>query len=303
MSTKTKEILPDITRESSPIIQRTIDNVGMTNITCPILIEDNSHIKEIPAKLNLFINIADPKIKGIHMSRLYTTTINHFETTVFNHDSVKECLKKCLHTHKESSDSAALEISYDQLIKQPALKSELTGYRSYPIKLSASLKDNKIIYSLEFTITYSSTCPCSAALSRHAIQEKFNMDHHDQDSVSKTAVLDWLAKESNIVATPHAQRSYAKINISYLDSQTITILNFINEAESTIQTSVQAAVKREDEKLFAINNAKHLMFCEDAIRKLDHWLSLKDDLIDYNITVNHHESLHPHNATAFTKKH
>ena len=302
MTLKTKNNLPDITLESSPDIIRTIDKVGMTNITCPIKIKINESIQIIPANINIFINITDPTMKGIHMSRLYTTALNHFETEKFNHLSITNCLTKIIQTHPESSNKAYLEIKYDYLLKQSSLSSNLTGYRSYPITCIAEKNQTSTTFTQSFTITYSSTCPCSAALSRQAIQEKFHNDHPYEETFSKEAILNWLTKEKNITATPHAQRSYAKITLSYNDPHTIQISNLIQKAESIIKTPVQSIVKREDEKIFAINNAKHLMFCEDAIRKLDHWLESIKELTDYSITVNHHESLHPHNATASTHK-
>ena len=302
MTLKTKNNLPDITLESSPDIVRTIDKVGMTNITYPIKIKINESIQTIPANINIFINVTDPTIKGIHMSRLYTTALNHFETEEFNHLSITNCLTKIIQTHPQSSNKAYLEINYDYLLKQSSLSSNLTGYRSYPITCIAEKNQTSTTFTQSFTITYSSTCPCSAALSRQAIQEKFHNDHPYEETFSKEAILNWLTKEKNITATPHAQRSYAKITLSYNDPHTIQIENLIQKAESIIKTPVQSIVKREDEKIFAINNAKHLMFCEDAIRKLDHWLESIKELNDYSITVNHHESLHPHNATASTRK-
>tara|TARA_Y100001968_G_scaffold333905_1_gene400856 strand:- start:3012 stop:3932 length:921 start_codon:yes stop_codon:yes gene_type:complete len=302
MSTKINSKLPDITTESSPSILRTIDKVGMSNITCPIQLKTQNQIHVIPANLSIFINIKDPEVKGIHMSRLYISTINHFEKHPFNQLSIGNCLKKLLETHPNSSDKAYLDINYNYLLKQSSLKSNLEGYRTYPISHKAETTPHTTTHTIAFTITYSSTCPCSAALSRQAIQEKFDKDHPYEKSFSKESILEWLSQESNIIATPHAQRSYAKISISFSEPYICHILDFIKKAESIIQTNVQSIVKREDEKLFAINNAKHLMFCEDAIRKLDDWLNSIEALTDYSITVNHHESLHPHNATASTKK-
>ncbi|MAQ64451.1 GTP cyclohydrolase I FolE2 [bacterium] len=302
MTTQEKQSLPDITLESSPTIIKTIDKVGMTNITCPIQIKHNNTQQLTPAKINIFINLDNPSIKGIHMSRLYTTTINHFENNPFNQVSIKNCLEKLIKTHPDCTNKAYLEINYDYIIKQSSLSSNLSGYRSYPISISAENNNNTTTYTTQFTITYSSTCPCSAALSRQAIQEKFEEDHPYENSFSKETILEWISKESSITATPHAQRSYAKISISHSENHNIDILEYINQAESLLETAVQTVVKREDEKLFAIKNATHLMFCEDAIRKLDQWLESIEILTDYSITVNHHESLHPHNATASTRK-
>ena len=67
-------------------------------------------------------------------------------------------------------------------------------------------------------------------------------------------------------------------------------------------TPVQTAVKREDEQEFARLNGQNLMFIEDAGRKLK--LALVDDtrLADFWVRIEHHESLHAHDAVGvFTK--
>lgn len=302
MSLNSTQALPDITTESSSNIIKTIDNVGMSNITCPIILEINNQKQTIPAKINVFINLNDPTLKGIHMSRLYTTIINHFETTTLNEKSLILCLNQLIETHSNTCSQATLELEYILFLKQTSLCSANIGYRSYPIKFKAQLNNNKITFTQEFKITYSSTCPCSAALSRQAIQEQFDKDHPLTQTFSKEAILEWLSKESSINATPHAQRSYADIKITYSPQTALDLSVLVSQAESILGTAVQSVVKRNDEKLFAVKNAQNLMFCEDAIRKLDQWLETNEIFDDYEITVNHHESLHPHNATAKTRK-
>ena len=44
------------------------------------------------------------------------------------------------------------------------------------------------------------------------------------------------------------------------------------------------------------------MFCEDAARRVKSALEQEPRLIDYWVRVEHHESLHPHNAVAVLTK-
>ena len=60
------------------------------------------------------------------------------------------------------------------LIRRKALVSDNSGWRSYPVSLLLVREKDEIKHiELDFSVTYSSTCPCSAALARTLIQEKF----------------------------------------------------------------------------------------------------------------------------------
>jgi GTP cyclohydrolase I len=61
-------------------------------------------------------------------------------------------------------------------------------------------------------------------------------------------------------------------------------------------------VKREDEQEFALRNGQNLMFCEDAGRKLQTALNADERFDDFWIRIEHHESLHAHNAVSITTK-
>ena len=68
---------------------------------------------------------------------------------------------------------------------------------------------------------------------------------------------------------PHSQRSYVDTTIRLNDDQkSIPVELLISEIETTLNTPVQAAVKRPDEQEFARLNGANLMFCEDAARRI-----------------------------------
>jgi GTP cyclohydrolase I len=150
-------------------------------------------------------------------------------------------------------------------------------------------------------VPYSSTCPCSAALSRQLIQEAFEQQFNTQN-LDYQAVLNWLGTPEGIVATPHSQRSYAQVKVKITEVATLEISRLINHIEEAVQTPVQAAVKREDEQEFARLNAANLMFCEDAARRLQSTLNQHAEYLDYWVRINHLESLHPHDAVAIITK-
>jgi GTP cyclohydrolase I len=160
-------------------------------------------------------------------------------------------------------------------------------------------------FSLEMglDILYSSTCPCSAALSRQLIQDQFEKDFGQTGQVDFAKVHEWLGSEQGILATPHSQRSAAEIRVRLTPTfQMFPIIELIDEIEDALQTPVQATVKRVDEQAFALLNGRNLMFCEDAGRRIQTALNADDRVLDFWARCTHYESLHPHNAVSVVTK-
>ena len=169
--------------------------------------------------------------------------------------------------------------------------------------VKGTLLEGEIVLELSVEVQYSSTCPCSAALARQLIQEQFEEDFGKQGEVTISDVKTWLGTEEGIKATPHSQRSTAKILVSLASSlDEFPITDLINQVEYVLKTPVQAAVKREDEQEFTRLNGTNLMFVEDAGRRLKSALQEDDRWRDFWVRIEHHESLHAHDAVGvFTK--
>lgn len=151
---------------------------------------------------------------------------------------------------------------------------------------------------LKIDVTYSSTCPCSAALARQLIQQQF-LDDFGDTSLRHEDVLTWLGSANGIVATPHSQRSSAQLLITLDGDQAgLPINDLIDNVEAALGTAVQTAVKRADEQAFALANGQNLMFCEDAARRLNLALKRSDAVKAFHLKVIHAESLHAHDAVA-----
>ncbi|WP_445116183.1 GTP cyclohydrolase FolE2 [Acinetobacter sp. WZC-1] len=294
----TAPLLPDVSLESSPVpYAYPLDWVGMENIALPIYL----HNTLCPSKANAYVSLDNPNAKGIHMSRLYTRLLDFCKIKDLSLGHVKDALQDFLATHHDLSQHARIELQGEFLFEQPALISDLTGWKSYPFRLSCQLKQQKFEAELYLEITYSSTCPCSAALARDLIQKSF------QDAINKEKlnpsqpdeILAWLGTTDAIVATPHSQRSFAQLRFALSpDMQSIPIKQLIHHAEQALATPVQTAVKRIDEQAFALANGQNLMFCEDALRRLYHAFVNYPDITAFDFKVIHAESLHAHDAVA-----
>lgn len=293
--------LPDVASDLEAETPSTLQWVGMEDIAVPITMKlQQDTIKNIAAKTNVYVSLDDPNAKGIHMSRLHSV-VNQLAEHECSQESVKQFLEEMVKSQGEIGNEAKIEIKFDATLNKPALLSGESGFQSYPVVISAEKKASGISSTLELTIPYSSTCPCSASLARQLYADAIN-NEFSQDSISKEDILDWLQSTAGSIATPHSQRSYAYIRLSLADNTWPDLASLIFQFEKIIGTPVQTAVKRVDEQEFARLNAENLMFCEDAARNIKAGIEKMDGVVDYWFKVEHQESLHAHNAVVIDQK-
>ncbi len=295
--------LPDVASRELHMPQVTLDWVGMADVHQPLMIRDGRTTKQVQTRVQIYVDLGDELAKGIHMSRLYLILDEHSETRPLTAAGLKLLLRSVLESHRDLSTRAYIQFDFDYYLRRPALVSDNSGWNSYPVSVKGTLIDGKITLELKIAVQYSSTCPCSAALARQLIQQQFTEDFGISGQVTVNEVVGWLGSEQGIVATPHSQRSDAKILVQLRDGlEEFPITDLIDEIESTLKTPVQTAVKREDEQEFARLNGQNLMFIEDAGRKLKDALMKDERLTDFWVRVEHHESLHAHDAVGvFTR--
>jgi GTP cyclohydrolase I len=121
---------------------------------------------------------------------------------------------------------------------------------------------------------YSSTCPCSLELSEHARQFRGQL------------------------ATPHSQRSVARMSAVMEDGPMLWFEDLIDMARVAVPTETQVMVKREDEQAFAELNAANPIFVEDAARLFCEQLQQDPRVGDFRVVASHQESLHSHDAVS-----
>lgn len=298
-STNQSPTLPDIAAEEKAKVGGQLQWVGMSDIEMPLNMASDTVIPSSVARVRAEVSLDDEVSKGIHMSRLYLACDEVFSQQNIDYNVLTELTDSFLKSHKDLSRNALIEVESEALLRRPALVSDYSGWRSYPIKLTVvQCHKSGISKYLSFQVTYSSTCPCSAALARQLIQENFKQ-RFEKNLLDFQEVVDWIGSEDGINATPHSQRSSAVVKVK-LDAkqQQVPLKKMIDLVENTLQTAVQAAVKRADEQAFALRNGQNLMFCEDAARRIKHALMKDAQVLQFHLRVTHHESLHPHDATA-----
>ncbi len=299
----TARLMPDVAHHAQPHLAGELDWVGMDGIEVPVRFDaGDGDAQRASARVGAFVNLRRPDKRGIHMSRLYLQVEQALSTQTLSAASLRELLRGFLDSHKDLSDRACVSIRFEHLVRRPALRSGNSGWRAYPVCIEASLVGDEFLLELGTEVVYSSTCPASAALSRQLIQEQFAKDFDPGRSIDHAAVLAWLGSEKGIVATPHAQRSVARLRVRPAEGARFDLINLIDRTEQALGTPVQTAVKREDEQAFALANGGNLMFCEDAARRIQKALDADAGLSDFHIRVEHQESLHPHDAVAYASK-
>jgi GTP cyclohydrolase IB len=296
--------LPDVAAEKAESLSTRLDWVGMTGIEIPVrIVTQQGESIFVPARASAFVSLDQPEARGIHMSRLFKLTQDRVASKVLSMPLLKNILADFLLSHQDLSKSAKVAFEFQAPVERKALKSENRGWRTYPVKISAEHRaDGTEVFRLQVQVTYSSTCPASAALSRQLIQANFN-SHFKQTQVESKPidfqqVYDWLGTPAGINATPHAQRSFAEVEVELAAGSEIHFAELIDLLEEALQTPVQAVVKREDEQEFALRNGQNLMFCEDAARRIYKVLSDNPDFLHFSGEVRHVESLHPHDAVS-----
>ncbi|MEP6146385.1 MAG: GTP cyclohydrolase FolE2 [Nisaea sp.] len=290
--------LPDVSFSETAPGNSPLEWVGMQGIDLPIEIAEAGYRREHHARVDVQVDMPKPEVKGIHMSRLYRLLDTISQNGALTPGALKQLLEKMIESQKDcGSRNARLRISTDLLVRRSALLTEgLPGRKSYPIKIDTALMDGVFSCLIKVNISYSSTCPCSAALSRQVVEQAFLKAFDRQANVAPDDVATWLRDNASL-ATPHSQRSEAHVSAEIEgDAIDLGLLALIERVEAAINTPVQTAVKRVDEQAFAALNGQNLMFVEDAARRIE---AVIGDYRHASVYVRHLESLHPHNAVAW----
>jgi GTP cyclohydrolase I len=289
--------LPDIACSEVSQALLPLDWVGMQGIDIPLMLDEPGVDVAVHARADLQVNLPVPQIKGIHMSRLYTLLDRFAEHQAVSPASLAALLELMVASHVDCHAShARLRLSFELLCKRPALVTAgLSGWKSYPVVIDAQWQQGHLMLDVCAEVTYSSTCPCSAALSRQLLEQAFSAQFPG-GVVDSAEVAAWLRQHGSH-ATPHSQRSVATVRVRIdEEAERMGLLSLIDEVEAALGTPVQTAVKRADEQAFARLNGQNLMYVEDAVRKIQQ--SLLPRFPVSSVSVRHLESLHPHDAVA-----
>ncbi len=264
--------LPDLQNGPSSLIKgaRTaIQHVGISNFRLPVRYRtrDNGDLS-LQTSVTGTVSLEAEK-KGINMSRIMRSFYKYAEQT-FSFEVIDAALEDYV-SDLESFD-ARIQMRLSFPVKRQSLRSGLEGYQYYDIALESARKNGHKTKIMHLDYVYSSTCPCSLELSEHARQTRGQL------------------------ATPHSQRSVARISVEVLDGELLWFEDLIDHCLKAVPTETQVMVKREDEQAFAELNAANPIFVEDAARLFCERLQNDQRIGDFRVVASHQESLHSHDA-------
>ena len=230
------------------------------------------------------------------MSRLYLLLDAFAAAQPLEAGALAAVLRRMVDSHADcASTQARMALAFPVLRRQAALLTAgLSGWKSYPVRLQASVAPQGFALSLTVEVGYSSTCPCSAALARQLLADAFGAQF-GAGGIDGAAAGAWLQEHASL-ATPHSQRSTATVTVQLAQDAELDLFPLIELVEAALATPLQTAVKRADEQAFARLNGANLMYVEDAARRVQ--AALAPHYAQSNVTVRHMESLHPHDAVA-----
>jgi GTP cyclohydrolase I len=291
--------LIDVALEHRAAVGGRLDRVGMTEIELPVRVATPDGVaSRVPARVDAFVSLDDASAKGIHMSRLFLLAQETLEKEQLSLATLETLARGFVTSHAGISQTAQVNVRFEYLLKRPALLSGFRGWRSYPVEMTATLDRGRLRSELRVRVTYSSTCPCSAALARQHVRDRFLERFGAGAPLDAGEIAAWLESADGITATPHSQRSHADVRVEVAPDRAPSLAELIDRLEECLETPVQAAVKRIDEQEFARRNGVNPMFCEDAARRIHHLLGSDARVLGHAVVVEHQESLHAHNAVS-----
>ena len=289
--------LPDVAAVA-PAGARRLDRVGMDGVQAVAAVTVDGRPALLPAVCEVTVSLDDLGSRGIHMSRLYLRAQRALEKGL-TPARVRAVLADMRASHAQQSESAFLDAALTLPVRQTALVSGESGWRHYPVRAGGRVTADGVTLTAAVRVEYSSTCPCSAALSRDLTRAALADRFGEGGPVTLEEVADWLDGEGAIAGHPHSQRSVADVAVTLTGgAESFGWADLIEACEAALATPTQGAVKRADEREFARLNADNPMFCEDAARRLAGAVEAVPGVAAYEIAVRHMESLHPHDAVA-----
>jgi len=274
-----KRTMPDLQNGPASLIKGAnipIQHVGISNFRLPVRFHtrdgDVSGRDDVTLQASVTGTVSlDANKKGINMSRIMRSFYQHAEKRFSS--GVVEAALDDYKADLESFD-ARIQMRFSFPAKVESLRSGLTGWQYYDIALELVDTGGERRQFMHLDYVYSSTCPCSLELSEHARSGRGQL------------------------ATPHSQRSVARISVEVLPGKVLWFEDLIDACRAAVPTETQVMVKREDEQAFAELNAANPIFVEDAARLFSEVLENDPRIADFRVAASHQESLHSHDAVS-----
>ena len=257
--------LPDI--QSTPDgRQIAIDQVGVCDLTYPIVVLDRQNQKQqCAARLSLSVSLPH-HFKGTHMSRFLEVLAEHQgEFTMRTVPAILHDLKQRL-----DAESAQIEVEFPYFLQRTAPVSGLSAPMDYLCTFVGESNGKSDDFVLKVRVPVSTLCPCSKEISDYGA---------------------------------HNQRGYVTISVrtnKKVDSSWdfVWIEELVEIAESSASAPIYPLLKRSDERHVTMQAYDNPTFVEDVVRNVAHKLQQDARVSSFEVRCVNHESIHNHSAFA-----
>jgi len=257
-------------QKSSANHEISIDHVGVTNLSYPIVVLDQKDEKQhTVANISMSVDLPH-QFKGTHMSRFIEILNKHRgEITLKNLPEILNELKSTLEAEK-----AKIEVSFPYFLEKAAPVSKACALMDYQCTFTGEANGSFCDLVLGVAVPVTSLCPCSKAIS------------------DKGA---------------HNQRGYITIEIRTTLNEKgkrhfVWIEELIDVAEKSASAPVYPFLKRDDERYVTNQAYDNPVFVEDMVRNVAAMLKLDNRVAWFKVRAENHESIHNHNAFAIIEQ-
>jgi GTP cyclohydrolase I len=257
--------LPDI--QSAPDgRQIAIDQVGVCDLTYPIVVLDRKNQKQqCAARLSLSVSLPH-HFKGTHMSRFLEVLAEHQgEFTMHTVPAILHHLKQRL-----DAESAQIEVEFPYFLQRTAPVSRLSAPMDYLCTFIGESNGKSDDFMLKVRVPVSTLCPCSKEISDYGA--------HNQRGYVTIAV-----------------RTNKKADGSW---DFVWIEELVEIAESSASAPIYPLLKRSDERHVTMQAYDNPTFVEDVVRNAARQLQHDSRIQSFEIRCVNHESIHNHSAFA-----
>ena len=249
--------------------QVALDKVGICDLKIPLVIKgcerNPNNEQHIQAVLDLSVDL-DASRKGIHMSRLVETILDHYQGLSLK--SLAVFLKDIC--TRQAATKAYAKIEFEYFFNRVAPVSGISSPQAYNCFYEGTYGEEGFELKQGVVVPVKTLCPCSKEISDYGA-------HNQRSKVWIT--LNHLLNEEDI-------------------SIEITLEELIEMAENSASSPLYPILKREDERHITMSAYNKPCFVEDVVRNIATDLKNDSRFNSYDIKVINFESIHSHNAFA-----
>lgn len=239
--------------------------VGVRGLCYPIFVLDKKNKKQATtAAVDLFVNLPHD-YKGTHMSR-FIEIFHRYRNDV----SVKHFLLMLEEMREKlNAEKAYGTVRFPFFIEKESPVTKTKGMLSYDCAYEGIVGKDERKFFISIAVPVSTVCPCSKAISDYGA---------------------------------HNQRGIVRVKILY--ENFFWIEDIISLIENCASSPLYAVLKRSDEKFVTEHAYENPRFVEDVVREVYCALSdfpLEKKIAWFSIEAENFESIHNHNAYAYTE--